>query len=173
MNQKRSLHYLLVLSIITTIFFLKAPIIHGQVKGTVENIQPPLVEAKREMLTTSGEKRQAIIQSGIDQIGIPYLWAGNNRGGFDCSGLIEYIFKENGLYMPRTTSQQQYFGERIDVNQAIPGDLYFFEAEGEVYHVALVLGDGHYLHSPMPGRTVSYGHIDRFEPQFAVQVFTN
>lgn len=114
-------------------------------------------------------KRQAIVQSAIDLLGTPYVWGGNDLTGFDCSGLIEYIYKLNGLYMPRTTQQQQYFGESIALDAVKPGDLYFFAEAGDVYHVALALGNGAYIHSPSPGKVVSYGHIDRFEPQFAIQ----
>ena len=118
-------------------------------------------------------KRQAIILTATDLIGTPYVWGGNDLSGFDCSGFIEYIFKKNGLYMPRTTNQQQYFGESITFDQVRPGDLYFFEEDGQVYHVALALADGYYLHAPSPGKDVTYGHVDRFAPQFANRVMLN
>lgn len=118
-------------------------------------------------------KRQNVILTATDLIGIPYIWGGNDLSGFDCSGLIEYVFKNNGIYMPRTTHQQQYIGERIALDQVQPGDLYFFEEDGQVYHVALALADGYYLHAPSPGKRVTYGHVNRFSPQFANRVIFN
>ncbi|RPA60781.1 NlpC/P60 family protein [Aerococcus agrisoli] len=152
-------------------FFVNAQLVYGQTRDQANtNTTELLVSPEISDIYLNDQERQAIIQEGIALLGQPYVWGGNTIGGFDCSGFIEYIFKKEGKYMPRTTQQQQYFGDKIPVNQALPGDLYFFEDNGDVYHVALALGEGAYIHSPSPGHNVSYGHTSRFQAQFALRV---
>ncbi|OYQ66708.1 C40 family peptidase [Aerococcus sp. 1KP-2016] len=151
-------------------FSIHTQVVYGQIRENSSDILVRPLVATSTATYLSDAERYAIIQEGTKLLGQPYVWGGNRIGGFDCSGFIEYIFNRNGKYMPRTTQQQQYFGDKIRIDQALPGDLYFFEDNGEVYHVALALGDGAYIHSPSPGRKVSYGHISRFQAQFALRV---
>lgn len=85
-----------------------------QGKGTIESL-PASDQNAHLPYNTATIKRQAILTTANDLIGTPYVWGGNDLSGFDCSGFIEYIFKANGLYMPRTTNQQQYFGQPVDL----------------------------------------------------------
>lgn len=168
LNRKIAIPFLLTLTCILTFASFPSAAIFAKSKDIQVSL-PAENQVSSQVYPTS-TKRQAILQSATDLIGTPYVWGGNDLSGFDCSGFIEYIFKANGLYMPRTTNQQQYFGELIDIDSVQPGDLYFFEEGGQVYHVALALEDGYYLHAPSPGKTVSYGHVNRFAPQFANRV---
>lgn len=77
---------------------------------------------------------------------IPYLWGGNGEGGFDCSGLVVYIFRSLGITLPRTSRQQ--FAVGVPVETVALGDLLFFSESGQfVDHVAIYLGDGYMLHA--------------------------
>lgn len=172
MFRKRSLLYLLAALFTVVALAFPEQAIDAKGKGTIASL-PASDQNAYLPFKTATTKRQAILTTANDMIGIPYIWGGNDLSGFDCSGFIEYIFKTNGLYMPRTTNQQQYFGQPVDLKNVQPGDLYFFEEGDQVYHVALALEDGYYLHSPSPGKAVSYGHVGRFAPQFANRVIND
>ena len=105
-------------------------------------------------------------------LGTDYVWGGNNpETGFDCSGLVQYVYKEAiGYDLSRTTYTQCNEGEQVDFKDLQMGDLLFFEDNGDVHHVALYLGDGNYIHSPEPGDTVKITSMDEYEPTFAVRI---
>jgi cell wall-associated NlpC family hydrolase len=95
--------------------------------------------------------RERLISTGLRFIGIPYLWGGNTPKGFDCSGLVQRIFRLNGMILPRDSDQQARFGRHRAVagpRDLVPGDLVFFgRNEGTITHVGLVLPDGKFLHA--------------------------
>ncbi len=77
----------------------------------------------------------------------PYLWGGNGPGGFDCSGLVVYIYRHLGVSLPRT-SRQQYRALPEVKDRVKVGDLLFFSASRkEVDHVAIYIGRGYMLHA--------------------------
>lgn len=82
-------------------------------------------------------------------VGHPYLWGGNGTGGFDCSGLVVYIYRHLGRNLPRTSREQYAYlppvpqGDRVRV-----GDLLFFSERGKgIDHVAIYIGKGYILHA--------------------------
>jgi len=89
--------------------------------------------------------------TGLRFLGIPYLWGGNTPNGFDCSGLIQRVFRLNGLVLPRDSDQQARFGaerENPGPSDLLPGNLVFFgRSRNSITHVGLVLPDQTFLHS--------------------------
>lgn len=72
-------------------------------------------------------------------VGFPYLWGGNGRGGFDCSGLVVYVYRHLGVNLPRT-SREQYAATAVEADRLLPGDLLFFSSSGrQVDHVGIYL----------------------------------
>lgn len=112
----------------------------------------------------------AIIASAEAYLGVPYVWGGSTAAGFDCSGLVQQVYLENGIQIGRTTYAQELLGPHEAIDQARPGGLYFWEGESGAYHVAIALGDGTYIHAPQPGQWVSYGHVDHFRPSFVINL---
>ncbi len=112
--------------------------------------------ASRYKPTPEGQAmRRGIVLDALGQIGRPYRYGGASPDGFDCSGLVQYVYAQQGLKLPRTTREQHKAGEEIDLDEAEPGDLLFYSfGGGRVDHVAMYLGDGQAVHAPASGRQV-------------------
>tara|TARA_R110000787_G_scaffold187146_2_gene299036 strand:- start:1320 stop:1790 length:471 start_codon:yes stop_codon:yes gene_type:complete len=100
--------------------------------------------------------RRGVVLDALGQIGRPYRYGGKTpEGGFDCSGLVYYVFGLNGVQLPRTSRAQFKAGEVIDLDDALPGDLLFYSISGRrVDHVSIYLGDGQAVHAPSSGKHV-------------------
>jgi len=101
--------------------------------------------------------------AAIGLVGVPYRYGGNTpAGGFDCSGLIAYVFnKSSGIQLPRTIQQMSNAGRGIGQQAPAPGDLVFFNTTGERYsHAGIYVGKGRFVHAPSAGGTVRLDRID-------------
>ena len=90
-------------------------------------------------------------------VGTPYLWGGSSPDtGFDCSGLINYVFRETaGLSLPRTTAGLNALPQAAPSNDLRPGDLLLFSTKGRnVNHAGIYVGEGRFLHAPSTGGRV-------------------
>lgn len=100
--------------------------------------------------------QQTVVDAAREQIGMPYVSGGESpaEGGFDCSGLTSYAWKQVGVTLPRSSSAQWGWVDRIKKADLKPGDLVFYSASGaggSVTHVALYAGDGKIIHARKPG----------------------
>ncbi len=103
------------------------------------------------------------------QLGTPYVWGGNQPGGFDCSGLVQYSYGLGSNY--RTTYQQTNLGaHHTDIQNAQSGDLYFWGPDSAPYHVAIATGNGGYIQAPQPGQNVQTGNINYYTPSFYISM---
>jgi len=105
----------------------------------------------------------AVLMRAISLVGTPYRWGGNTpEGGFDCSGLVNYVFGDVlDLQLPRTSRElAAYQGPRIDRKQLASADLVFFGRSGKVTHVGIYIGDGRFIHAPSSGGTVRLEQLD-------------
>lgn len=104
-----------------------------------------------------------ILFRAIGLVGTPYHWGGNTpQSGFDCSGLVVYVFREiAGVALPRTTQDMYALGlgdVRRDRLQG--GDLVFFNTSGrDVSHVGIYVGEGRFVHAPNEGGTVRLDYL--------------
>lgn len=126
--------------------------------------------ASTSTTSTASASASAITSYALTFLGVPYVWGGTTPSGFDCSGLVQYVYSHFGINLGRTTYTQQYAGTKISVASAQAGDLYFWGSYGSAYHVAIALGGGQYVMAPAPGQNVMTGSVSSYTPSFAVRV---
>ena len=105
----------------------------------------------------------AVLMRAIGLVGTPYRYGGNTpEGGFDCSGLVNYVFRDMlDLRLPRTSRDlAAYQGPRIEPDDLAAADLVFFGSGGQVSHVGIYVGEGRFVHAPSTGGTVRLDHLD-------------
>ena len=101
--------------------------------------------------------------AAVGLVGVPYRYGGNTpAGGFDCSGLIAYVYnKAASVKLPRTIQEMSHKGQSIGEQPPAPGDLVFFNTTGETYsHAGIYVGQGRFVHAPSAGGTVRLERID-------------
>ncbi len=93
-------------------------------------------------------------------LNVPYLWGGRCSFGTDCSGMVQNLFKQAGIALPRDASLQAGKGRTLSfLSEARPGDLaYFDNEEGEIVHVGLILENGKIIHASGRVRIDSIDH---------------
>ena len=99
-------------------------------------------------------RREAVLETALGQIGRPYRYGGGDGDGFDCSGLVKYVFDQAGVSLPRTAALQYEHGAPIPEQYAAAGDLVFFKISGSL-HVAIYIGNGRFVHAPATGQDVT------------------
>ena len=81
--------------------------------------------------------------------GVPYRFGGSDPAGFDCSGLVHYVFAQYGIAIPRIVEEQWQVGHKVKSSNIKPGDLLFFSTKGPgATHVAIALDSRHFVHAP-------------------------
>lgn len=107
------------------------------------------------------KKRQLMEEASHEWVNVSYIWGGKSTFGTDCSGLIQNIFKQAGLDIPRDAGEQSLQGKSVNfVFEAQPGDLAFFDnEEGIITHVGMILSGNRILHASGKVR------IDLFDQQ--------
>ena len=106
--------------------------------------------------------RQTIVQTAKKQLGIPYVWGGASRRGFDCSGLVQYVFAKAQIRLPRTADRQYNVGTAVPYGAIKQGDLMFFNTgtrQGEITHVGIYMGNHKMIHAPRTGAPVRYAAV--------------
>ncbi|MBP3905481.1 MAG: C40 family peptidase [Peptostreptococcaceae bacterium] len=98
--------------------------------------------------SNTSSKVQAIVNTAKAQIGKKKAWGAEGPNAFDCSGLTYYIYKQNGITIPRTSREQSNFGTTVSKSNLQPGDLLFFSTDGSggVSHVGIYVGNGQMVH---------------------------
>jgi cell wall-associated NlpC family hydrolase len=92
------------------------------------------------------------ITNALAQVGRPYVWGGAGPDVFDCSGLIQWSWRQAGVNMPRVSEDQQAWSIPVPISQVQPGDLVFFG--NPAHHVGMYVGNGMMVDAPHSGAVV-------------------
>jgi cell wall-associated NlpC family hydrolase len=103
----------------------------------------------------------AIVNYARQFLGTPYVWGGTTPAGFDCSGFTQYVFRNFGIELPRTSSGQSTVGTRVSAADARPGDLVWWPG-----HVGIYTGNGNNIAARQPGTPLTEGPIYNSNPTF-------
>lgn len=101
-----------------------------------------------------------VASTARQMVGAPYKYGGRTPSGFDCSGLVFYVYGEAGITVPRTAREQLQASHSLALSEAAPGDLLFFKEKGKVSHVGIYLGGQRFVHAPSSGKSVVTGSLE-------------
>ena len=117
-----------------------------------------------------GERSAAVgehaVQIALKYLGIPYVWGGATpTGGFDCSGLVMYVYGQLGIRLHHFTGLQWLEGTRVEASQLRAGDIVFFRPEGgHPGHEGMYIGGGKFIHAPHTGDVVKISDLAGYAP---------
>jgi len=140
------------------IFICTLLFITGCSSFSSKNTSTKVAQFKQD--TSVGTEDISITAIGL--VGVPYRYGGNNpKGGFDCSGLIAYVYnKSANIKLPRTIQEMSSKGQSLGNQAPAPGDLVFFNTTGDKYsHAGIYVGQGRFVHAPSAGGTVRLDFI--------------
>lgn len=102
----------------------------------------------------------AISKTALSTVGAPYKYGGICPvNGFDCSGLVTWVYARNGVAVPRTAREQSRLGASVSQSSLRPGDLVVFKIRGGL-HTGIYTGNGRFVHSPSSGKRVRQDAIN-------------
>lgn len=128
-----------------------------EVKEKPKPVTPPAAESTiqlRHDLPANGSA-SGIVGLAYSLVGSPYRSGGNSPGGFDCSGFVQYVYAQNGIYVSRSSYTQAYDGYAVPYSEAQPGDILSWGTSmGNITHSALYVGNGMMIHATNPRQGV-------------------
>jgi peptidoglycan DL-endopeptidase CwlO len=101
-------------------------------------------------------KYGGVVGIAMQYLGTPYVYGGASPGGFDCSGLVMYVFGQVGVSLPHNAAAQYGYGVPVSQSQLQAGDLVFFNGLG---HVGIYIGGGQFIHAPHTGDFVKISSL--------------
>jgi cell wall-associated NlpC family hydrolase len=100
-----------------------------------------------------------VVGIAMRYLGVPYVWGGSSPSGFDCSGLVSYVFAQIGVSLPHSSYAQFGIGTPVSIGELQPGDLVFFTGAS---HVGIYIGGGQFIHAPHTGDVVKISSLSGY-----------
>jgi peptidoglycan DL-endopeptidase CwlO len=123
-------------------FGVIAPVVHASVSASSFMVNPPYPSFNLA----------SVVGVAGHYLGVPYVLGGESPSGFDCSGLVAYVYAQFGIRLPHSAAEQGRIGTRIARSAAVPGDVVVMDGGS---HVGIYIGGGRMIDAPEPGRVVS------------------
>jgi cell wall-associated NlpC family hydrolase len=132
--------------------------------ATTTVVSPTTAPVTTAPVTTSspplGTGHPEAASIALQYLGIPYRWGGDSPAiGFDCSGLVMYVYAQLRIQLPHQAAAQYRYGSPVPRDQLEPGDLVFFD---DLSHVGIYIGDGEMVHAPQTGDVVSITPLSQY-----------
>jgi len=138
-------------TVLATLVLVLAGSVLAASSGAATEPRTPAPKHQVERRVSSGLRA---VQIANHLTGIPYRWGGASpQAGFDCSGLVQYVYRKLGISLPHYAAGQYGHGHRIPRGSLRAGDLVFFSGLG---HVGIYAGAGKFIHAPRRGTTVRW-----------------
>jgi len=126
----------------------------GWVSGSYLTVK--IVAVTAPVTGVSRSDSSELVNHALSLQGVPYVFGGTSRSGFDCSGYVQYVFKGSGISLPRTTSEQFKVGSSVSRGQLQSGDLVFFSTYAAgASHVGIYIGGGRFVGTSNSGVSIS------------------
>lgn len=98
-----------------------------------------------------------IVTTALKYVGVPYARGGSTPAGFDCSGLVMFVYGRHGVALPHSAEAQYRMGTAVRRDRLEPGDIVFFDRLG---HSGIYIGEARFVHATKPGDVVKVSRID-------------
>ena len=98
-----------------------------------------------------------IVRVALEQLGARYAWGGTTPAGFDCSGLVRYVYAAAGVELPHNVARQHTHGVAVTREELEPGDIVYFDG---LRHNGIYIGDGRFVHAALTTRSVIVSRLD-------------
>jgi cell wall-associated NlpC family hydrolase len=112
----------------------------------------PARRGASDALDTPSTVGAGALSEAMTRLGDPYEWGGRGPHAFDCSGLVQWAFKQMGVRVPRSSTAQSQAGRAVSRDNLKPGDLVFFYSP--ISHVGIYMGHNKIVHASEPGKPV-------------------
>jgi cell wall-associated NlpC family hydrolase len=116
----------------------------------------PLVDDSGATAAPPPSQYGGVVGIAMQYLGVPYVWGGMSPAGFDCSGLISYVYAQVGVSLPHHAASQFNYGSPVDRGSLEPGDLVFFDGLG---HAGIYIGGDQFIHAPHTGDVVKISSL--------------
>ena len=125
--------------------------------------------------SVSGLIRTSMLEYAKQFLGNPYVWGGTSlTKGADCSGFVQSIYAEFGYSIPRVAEDQAECATKIPVEDALPGDLIFYQrSDGYIYHVVMSTGDGGTIEAHSSATGIIESTVNENDAVWAVRIISN
>ncbi len=134
----------------------------GKIDLRLDDRAGTTVASTRRRSTSASATASNVLATADDYVGTRYVWGGTTPRGFDCSGFVQYVFRQHGIELPRTSRQQAQVGQYVptSLGSLQVGDLLFFATDGKrIDHIAIYSGNDEIIHSSSSGGGVGYDRL--------------